>query len=146
SKATPYLPVIDLLKVYFQLDARAAPQTIRDKVTGKLRTLDEELMPALPAVLALLDVPLDDPHWQALEPPQRRQRTMEACTRLLLWESQVQPLLLIVENLHWIDTATQAFLDRLVDSLPHTPVLLLVNYRPDYHHRWGNKTYYTQLR
>jgi predicted ATPase len=55
-------------------------------------------------------------------------------------------VLLVVENLHWIDTATQAFLDRLVDSLPHTSILLLVNYRPDYHHRWGNKTYYTQLR
>jgi predicted ATPase len=66
--------------------------------------------------------------------------------RLLLQASQIQPLLVIVENLHWIDTATQAFLDRLVDSLPHTPVLLLVNYRPDYHHRWSNKTYYTQLR
>jgi predicted ATPase len=89
---------------------------------------------------------MDDPQWQMLEPPQRRQRTLEACMCLLLRVSQAQPVLLVVENLHWIDTATQAFLDRLVDSLPHTPVLLLVNYRPEYHHRWGNKTYYTQLR
>jgi DNA-binding NtrC family response regulator len=146
GKETPYLPVLDLLKAYFQLDARDEPQTIRDKVMGKLRLRDEGLMPALPAVLALLEVPVDDPHWQALEPPQRRQRTLEACTRLLLRASQGQPLLVVVENLHWIDTATQAFLDRLVDSLPHTPIVLLVNYRPDYHHRWGNKTYYTQLR
>ena len=146
GKDTPYLPVIDLLKAYFQLDARDEPQTIRDKVMGKLRLLDEGLMPTLPAVLALLDVPVEDPHWQALEPPQRRQRTLEACTRLLLRASQVQPMLVVVENLHWIDTATQAFLDRLVDSLSHTPVLLLVNYRPDYQHRWVSKTYYTQLR
>ena len=146
GKATPYLPVLDLLKVYFQLDARDAPQTVRDKVMGKLRTLEVALEPTLPAVLALLDVPVDDPHWQALEPPQRRQRTLEACTRLLLRASQGQPLLVVVENLHWIDTATQAFLDRLVDSLPTTRILLLVNYRPNYHHRWGNKTYYTQLR
>ena len=146
GKDTPYLPVIDLLKAYFRLDAGDEQQTIRDKVMGKLRLLDEGLMPTLPAVLALLDVPVEDPHWQALEAPQRRQRTLEACTRLLLRASQVQPLLVVVENLHWIDTATQAFLDRLVDSLSHTPVLLLVNYRPDYHHRWGSKTYYTQLR
>jgi transcriptional regulator with AAA-type ATPase domain/tetratricopeptide (TPR) repeat protein len=146
GKETPYLPVLDLLKAYFLLDARDAPQTIRDKVMRKLRLLDEGLMPALPAVLALLDVPVDDPQWQTLEPAQRRQRTLEACTRLLLRASQVQPLLVVVENLHWIDTATQTFLDRLVDSLPHTPILLLVNYRPDYHHGWGNKTYYTQLR
>ena len=145
GQAIPYLPVIDLLQVYFQLDTRAAPQTIRAKVLDKLRILDASLEPILPAVLALLDVPVDDPHWQALEPPQRRQRTLEACTRLLLRVSQVQPVLVVVENLHGIDTETQAFLDRLVDSLPSSCLLLLVNYRPDYHHGWGSKTSYTQL-
>ena len=146
GKDIPYLPVIDLLKAYFRLDVRDERQTIREKVMSKLRTLDEGLEPTLPAVLALLDVPVEDPHWQALEPPQRRQRTLEACTRLLLRASQVQPLLLIVENLHWIDTETQAFLDHLVDSLPSARLVLLVTYRPDYHHGWGSKTYYTQLR
>jgi transcriptional regulator with AAA-type ATPase domain len=146
GKDTPYLPVIDLLTVYFQLEAHDEQRTIRDKVVGKLRTLDEALEPILPAVLALLDMPVDDSHWHALEPPQRRQRTMEACKRLLLWESQIQPVLLVVENLHWIDTETQAFLDHLVDSLPPARILLLVNYRPEYQHRWGSKTYYTQLR
>ena len=146
GKDTPYLPVIDLLKAYFQLDARDEAQTIRAKALGKLDTLDASLGPILPAVLALLDVSVDDPSWQALEPPQRRQRTLEACTRLLLWASQCQPLLLVVENLHWIDTETQAFLDRLVDSLPSARIVLLVNYRPDYQHSWSSKTYYTQLR
>jgi tetratricopeptide (TPR) repeat protein len=146
GKATPYLPVLDLLKAYFQLDARDALQTIRDKVTGKLRTLEVGLEPILPAVLALLDVPMDDPQWQMLEPPQRRQRTLEACTHLLLRASQIQPLLLVVENLHWIDTETQAFLDRLVDSLPSARIVLLINYRPEYHQGWGSKTYYTQIR
>jgi DNA-binding NtrC family response regulator/class 3 adenylate cyclase len=146
GKDTPYLPVIDLLKAYFQLEARDQPQTIRAKVMGQLRLLDEGLMSTPPAVLALLNIPVENPHWQAIEAPQRRQRTLEACMRLLLRASQVQPLLVVMENLHWIDTATQAVLDRLVDSLPHTPLLLLVNYRPDYHHGWGSKTYYTQLR
>ena len=146
GKETPYLPVIDLFKIYFQLDAGDEPQTIRDKVMGKLRLLDEGLMPTLPAVLALLDVPVEDPHWQALEAPQRRQRTLEACTRLLLRASQAQPVLVVVENLHWIDTATQAFLDRLVDSLPLARLVLLVNYRPEYPHGWGSKTSYTQFR
>ena len=97
------------------------------------------LAPILPAVLALLDVPVDDPHWQALDPPQRRQRTLEACTRLLLRASQEQPVLLVVENLHWIDTETQAFLDRLVDSLPPARIVLLVNYRPEYQHALGQQ-------
>ena len=146
GKDTPYLPVLDLLKAYFQLDVRDEPRTIRDKVLGTLGTLEEGLGPILPAVLTLLDVPVDDPHWQAFEPPQRRQRTLEACTCLLLRASQVQPLLLVVENLHWIDTETQAFLDRLVDSLPSARIVFLVTYRPEYHHGWGSKTYYTQIR
>jgi tetratricopeptide (TPR) repeat protein len=143
---TLYLPVLDLLKVYFQLDTRDERQTICNKVMSKLRTLDESLVPTMPALLALLDIPVEDPHWLALDPSQRRQRTLEACTRLLLRESQVQPLLLVVENLHWIDTETQAFLDRLVNGLLPACIVLLVNYRPDYHQRWGSKTYYTQLR
>jgi tetratricopeptide (TPR) repeat protein len=91
-------------------------------------------------------VPVDEPQWQALDPSQRRQRTLDAIKRLLLRESQVQPLLLVFEDLHWIDTETQALLDILVESLPTAQLLLLVNYRPEYQHGWGSKTYYTQVR
>lgn len=66
--------------------------------------------------------------------------------RLLLRESQVQPLLVVIEDLHWIDSETQALLDSLIESLPTARLLLLVNYRPEYRHGWGSKTYYTQLR
>jgi hypothetical protein len=66
--------------------------------------------------------------------------------RLLLRESQVRPLLAVFENLHWIDSETQAFLNSLIDSLPTARLLLLVNYRPEYQHAWGSRTYYTQLR
>src|SRR5207237_1370843 len=111
-----------------------------------LRTLAAALGPTLPAFLALLEVPAEDPRWQALDPSQRRQRTLDALKRLLLRESQVQPLMLVFENLHWIDTETQAFLDGLVESLPAARMLLLSNYRPEYQHGWGQKTYYTQLR
>jgi class 3 adenylate cyclase/tetratricopeptide (TPR) repeat protein len=146
GKATSYLPVIDCLKAYFKIQARDDHRDIREKVTGKLLTLDETLKPALPTFLALLDVPVDDPEWQALDPPQRRQRTLEAVKRLLLRESQVQPLLLVFEDLHWIDTETQVLLDSLVESLPTARLLLLVNYRPEYQHGWGGKTYYSQVR
>jgi predicted ATPase len=79
-------------------------------------------------------------------PPQRRQRTLDALKRILVRESQVQPVLLVFEDLHWIDTETQAFLDTLVESLPTAKFLLLVSYRPEYRHGWGHKTYYRQLR
>jgi tetratricopeptide (TPR) repeat protein len=146
SQATPYHPVREFLKAYFQLETRHDVGQLRARVIDKLRTLDPTLEPTLPAVLALLDVPVDDRAWQALDPPQRRQRTLDALKRLLLRESQVQPVLLVCENLHWIDTETQAFLESLVDSLPTVRLLLLVNYRPEYQHPWGRKTYDTQLR
>ena len=114
--------------------------------TGKLLTLDRALEAALPAFLALLEVPVEEPQWQALDPLQRRQRTLEALKRLLLRESQVQPVCLVFEDLHWIDSETQALLDSLVESLPTAQLLLLLNYRPEYQHGWGSKTYYTRLR
>jgi class 3 adenylate cyclase/tetratricopeptide (TPR) repeat protein len=146
GKATSYLPVIDLLKGYFKIQDRDDLREIREKITGKLLTLDEALKPTLPALLALLDVPVDDATWQALDPGQRRQRTLEAVRRLLLREAREQPLLLIFEDLHWIDSETQALLDGLVESLASARLLLFVNYRPEYQHAWGTKTSYSQMR
>jgi len=146
GKAAPYLPVLDLLKGYCGIDSHEDLRRRREKVVGKVLGLDEALRPTLPAILALLEVPVDEPQWQALDPSQRRQRTLDALKRLLLRESLVQPLLLVFEDLHWIDTETQALLDSLVESLPTAQLLLLVNYRSEYQHGWGSKTYYTQLR
>ena len=146
GKATPYFPVIDLLKRYCHVDDGDNARTIRAKVTGQVLTLDETLQDTLPALLALLDAVPDDSLFVRLDPPQRRQRTLEALKRVLLRESQVQPLLLVCEDLHWIDSETQAFLESLIDSLPTAQLLLLINYRPEYQHAWGSKTFYTQLR
>ncbi|HKQ60140.1 MAG TPA: AAA family ATPase [Candidatus Polarisedimenticolaceae bacterium] len=146
GKATSYLPVIDLLKGYARITDRDSPRDIREKATGKLLALDRVLEPTLPALLALLDVPGDDAQWARLDPPQRRQRTLDAVKRLLLREAQVQPVVVVFEDLHWIDGETQALLDALVESIPAARMLLLVNYRPEYRHGWGGKTYYMQMR
>src|SRR5215216_5690765 len=146
GKATPYFPVVDLLKRYVHVEEGDDPRTIRAKVTGQLLTLDESLQETLPALLSLLDALPEDSPFLELDPPQRRQRTLDGLKRILLRESQIQPLLLVFEDLHWIDSETQALLDSLIDSLPTARLLLLVNYRPEYQHGWGSKTYYTQLR
>ena len=113
-------------------------------MTGKLLALDQASgRLARPALFARHSGA--DPAWEALDPPQRRQRTLDAVKRLLLRECQVQPLLIVFEDLHWIDSETQALLDNLVDSLPAARLLLLVNYRPSYQHRWSGRTYYSQL-
>ncbi len=146
GKATPYLPLLDLLKAYFKIHDRDNQREIREKLTGKLLTLDQSLGPTLPAFLALLDLPVEIQQWQALDPPQKRQRTLDACKHLLIRESQAQPLLIVFEDLHWLDSETQAVLDSLLESLPTARLLLLVNYRPEYQHSWASKTFYSQLR
>jgi class 3 adenylate cyclase/tetratricopeptide (TPR) repeat protein len=146
GQATPYFPVLDLLRRYCHLEEGEDTRTIQTKVTEQVLALDTTLQDTLPALLALLDaLPEDSPFWQ-LDAPQRRQHTFAALKRLLLRESQRQPVLLVVEDLHWLDTETQALLESLVESLPTARLLLLVNYRPDYRHGWGSKTYYMQLR
>lgn len=146
GKATPYLPVVELLKAYFKIDDRDDPRAIREKITGKLLTLDESLRSLLPAFFGLFDVAGDAPEWSALSAAERGQRTLDAIKRLVLRESQIQPVLLVFEDLHWIDSETQTLLDSLVESLPTARIVLLVNYRPEYRHDWGSKSYYTQLR
>src|SRR5215831_8750131 len=146
GKATSYLPVIDLLKGYFKIGDRDTHREMRDKVMGRVLGLDRALEPLLPPLLGLLDIPVEDAAWRSLDARQRRQRTLDAVKRLLLRESQVQPLLVVFEDLHWIDGETQALLDGLVESLGSARVLLLVNYRPEYSHGWSGKTYYVQLR
>jgi class 3 adenylate cyclase/tetratricopeptide (TPR) repeat protein len=146
GKATPYFPVLDLLKRYCHVTEPDDPRTVQAKVTGQVLTLDAALQDTIPALLALLEVLPEDSPFRTLDPPQHRQHTLQALKRMLLRESQVQPLLLVFEDLHWIDAETQALLDSLVESLPTAQLLLLVNYRPEYQHGWGSKTYYTQLR
>jgi predicted ATPase len=132
GKATAYLPVIELLRGYFEIESRDDPRKIRERVTGKALKLAPALGPVVPALLALLDAPVDDASWHALDPRHRRQQTLDAVKRLLLGESEVQPLVVVFEDLHWIDGETQALLDSLVESLPAARLLLLVNYRPEY--------------
>jgi class 3 adenylate cyclase/tetratricopeptide (TPR) repeat protein len=146
GKATPYAPVVELLKSYFKLGDHDSQRESREKVTGKLLTLDEGLKPTLPAFLELLNVAVDGAAWSTVEPSFRRQQTLQAIRNLLLRESRVQPVLFVFEDLHWIDSETQALLNGLVEGLTGARLLLLVNYRPEYQHAWSGKTYYRQLR
>ena len=139
GQMTAWMPVRDLLRTLFQIDDRADPYEIETQVTESLAALDPSLQDVRPAVLWLLDVPVEDAQWALLDPEQRRQA-------ILVWQSRVRPLLVVFENLHWIDAETQTFLNRLVDGLQGTRILLLVNYRPEYRHGWANKTYYGQVR
>ncbi|HEY4986385.1 MAG TPA: adenylate/guanylate cyclase domain-containing protein, partial [Bradyrhizobium sp.] len=144
--AASYLPVTEFLKGYFQLSTSDDPLAIREKVTSKLLGLDDALLSTLPALLTLLGLAPDDLQPSTSDQPQRRQRTLDAVKRLLFRESEVQPLLIVLEDLHSIDPETQVLIDGIVDGLPSARILLLVNFRPEYRHGWASKTYYTQVR
>ena len=144
--AASYLPVVELLKAYFRIDERDDVRSVRAKATGHVLTLDEGLRGVLPPILWLLDALPEGDGLRELEPPKRRQLTLDAVKRVFLRESQVQPLVLVMEDLHWIDAETRAVLDSVVDSAPSAPVLLLVNYRPEYRDGWSGQACHRLLR
>ncbi len=146
GKATAYGPVIDLLKNYFNIHDRDDHRAIREKVTTKLLALDESLNSSTAALLALLDTPSGDAEWEKLDPQFRREKTLDAVKRLLLRESEVQPLLVVFEDLHVVDFETQAVLRALVESLAPARILLLVTCRSEYEHGWDSRPQYTELR
>jgi class 3 adenylate cyclase/tetratricopeptide (TPR) repeat protein len=146
GRAAAYGPVRDLLRALFRIRETDDRRTIQNRVTAKVLTLDRVLEETIPAVLAVLDAAQEASPFMTFDPLERRHRTLEAIKRLLIRESQIQPMLVVVEDLHWIDSETQALLDSLVDNLPGARIVLLVNYRPEYHHGWGSKPCYGQIR
>src|SRR5215469_16660571 len=146
GKASSYVPVIELLHNYFQIVADEDPRQRRQKVIGKLLELDRALEDVLPYLFALLGLQEGDDPMAGMDAQIRRRRTQEGLKRIFLRESLQQPLIMIFEDLHWIDAETQAVLSLLVDSIVNARILLLVNYRPEYRHEWGHRTHYTQLR
>ena len=146
GKAHPYLPLIDLLKNYFQLTNQDNDRRRREKLTGKVLTLDRGLEDTLPYLFFLLGIAEPTSPLQQMDGQIRRQRILEAIKRILLRESLNQPLIIIFEDLHWLDNETQAFLQLLGESVATARILLLVNYRPEYRHNWSGKTYFSQLR
>jgi predicted ATPase/class 3 adenylate cyclase len=146
GKASAYLPVIDLLRNYFDISIIDDERKRREKVAGRITILDRSLEDTLPYLFSLLGIVEGDDPLAQMDGQIRKRRTLEAIKRILLRESLNQPLMVIFEDLHWIDEETQALLNLLADSIGTAKFLLLVNYRPEYSHQWGNKTYYTQLR
>jgi len=146
GKASAYLPVIDLLRNYFRIAGEDDERVRREKVTGRVLALDRSLEDTLPYLFALLGIVEGDDPLAQMDGQIKKRRTLEAIKRIILRESLNQPLMVIFEDLHWIDGETQELLNLLADSIGTAKFLLLVNYRPEYSHQWNSKTYYTQLR
>ena len=147
GRATSYLPLVDLLHRYFEIQRGDDEQQVRESVAKKLFTLGEEkLLAQLPLFVGTLGMGESDEVWMHLTPPERQAHMFDAIKRLLIREAQRQPLCLVFEDLHWVDDETQTFLDALLESIPAARVLVLVNYRPEYETRWATKSYFCQVR
>jgi class 3 adenylate cyclase/tetratricopeptide (TPR) repeat protein len=136
----PYHPVSELLRGFFHVDANDDAPRIRRKVTDRIESMSADLQPALPALLALLDTPVDDARWNALDPPRRREQILDAVGRVLVEESRARPVLAVFEDSQWSDAETQHLLDGLVDRLPGSRLAVLVNCRPERHPSWHGRS------
>jgi class 3 adenylate cyclase/tetratricopeptide (TPR) repeat protein len=143
---TPYAPITTMLQAYFQIDATDDAARVRAKVTSRLLGLDAQLHWAVPAILSLGNIPTDDAEWEGVEPSERRRRIFAALTRIVLREAERQPVLLVLENLHWADSETTALVDTLVDEIREARVLLLASYRSEHRPEWRERPYCGEVR
>jgi class 3 adenylate cyclase/tetratricopeptide (TPR) repeat protein len=146
GKAAAWLPALELLRGYFCIQDADEPPARRKKVRTTVSALDPALSDTLPYLLGLLGIQDTPDPLAQMDAQIRLRRTLAAIRRIIVRESLKQPLVVIFEDLHWVDEQTQALLDLIVDSIAGTRVLLLTNYRPEYRHQWSGKSHYTQLR
>jgi class 3 adenylate cyclase/tetratricopeptide (TPR) repeat protein len=141
GKGSAYLPVIELLHGYFGIAKSDDAATRRAKLAQSIAALDPAMEASLPYLNALLEIEDNKERLAGMDPQLRRARTFDAVVKLLLAEAMRNPLVLIIEDLHWLDDESQALLDLLVEQMAGASLLLLVNFRPEYGMRWGGKVY-----
>ncbi len=140
-----YLPVLDILRSYFDIKEGDREFLIKKKMEEKIIDLDVKLKNVIPPFQSLLSLKVDDEDFSKLEPKEKRERTFEALRDLMIRVSQEKPLILTVEDLHWMDKTSEEFLGYMIGWLPNTAILLILLYRPEYTHPWGSKSYYTKV-
>ena len=146
GKAFAYLPLIELLKNYFQITAQDDDRQCRERVMGKALTLERSFEDLVPYLLFLLGIGERGTALADMDPQIRRDRTIDAIIQILTRESRDQPIELLFEDLQWLDRETEAFLLSLIDRVADSRILLLVNYRPEYQPVWERTGYCSQLR
>jgi class 3 adenylate cyclase/tetratricopeptide (TPR) repeat protein len=145
GSAIPFLPVLQMMRSYFQISEHDPDQQAREKIAGRLLLLDETFAESLPLVFDFLGVP--DPHRPAprMDPDARQRALLEMVKRLVHASSQREPGINLLEDVHWIDPGSEIFLTQLVEVIPGTRNLTIVNFRPEYSAAWMRKSYYRQI-
>ena len=145
GSSIPFLPILDILRSYFAIKEGDHEEMIREKIREKIMDLDENLLSGLLAYLDLLSIKVEDDSWLRLEPREKRIKSFEALRNLFIRLGEDRPLLLVVDDLHWMDKTSEEFLDYLIGWLGQSRVMLLLLYRPEYTHPWGSKSFYKKI-
>ena len=145
GSATPYLPIIELLRAHCSITPDDRVGSITAKVCGQLQGMGMTPDEWSPYLLRLLEVQAGTEEVVGVSPETLKAKTFEALRQLCLHRSQQHPIVLAVENVHWIDPTSEEFSARLVDSIAGAPILVLATYRPGYQPPWIEKSYATQL-
>jgi tetratricopeptide (TPR) repeat protein len=140
-----YSPFLDILRSYFEIKEGDPELIINQKMTDKTTELDEKLESALPPFRELLSLKVEDEDFLKLVPQQKKERMFEAIRNLLIRLSQERHLVLVIEDMHWIDKTSEEFLDYLIGWLAGSHILLILLYRPEYTHPWGSKSFYRKI-
>jgi len=140
-----YLPILELLRTYFNIKEGDQDFAIKKKMEEKITQLDKRLQSRLAPFQELLSVKMDNEAYLQLEPAVKKLRKFEAITDLLIRASEIKPLVIIIEDLHWMDKTSGEYIQYLIDSLHGTRIMLILLYRPEYTHQWGSKSYYTKI-
>jgi class 3 adenylate cyclase/tetratricopeptide (TPR) repeat protein len=145
GRAIPFLPILELFRGYFGITQQDSDLVAREKITGRMLVLDETLRDALPAVLEFLGVA--DPEHPAprIDPDARQRQLFAIVKRVTEAQGRREPGVILLEDLHWFDRGSEAFLEVLVETATTTRTLLVVNFRPEYHATWMQKPYYQQI-
>ncbi len=140
-----YLPMLDLIKSYFGIKDDNSESAIKAKLKEKISTLDENLQATIPSFQDLLSLKVDSDDFTSLDPQQKRELTFAAMRDLFMHISHDLPLIIAVEDLHWIDNTSENFLNFLIGGISNNKILIILLYRPEYTHQWGSKSYYSQI-
>ncbi len=146
GSSMPYLPLLDILRSYFDIEEGEREFVIKKRMAEKVAQMHGGLKTIMPPLHELLSLKVDDEGYARLDPVTKREKTFEAIRDLLVRESQDQPLVIAIEDLHWIDRTSEEFLRYFIDWLPNSHILLLPLYRPEYTHQWGSRSCYSQIR
>jgi class 3 adenylate cyclase/tetratricopeptide (TPR) repeat protein len=145
GRSITFHPLIDLLKRNFRIEESDNEETIVSKIERGILVVGGDLRPTLPYIRYLLSVDPGDSAVLSMDPQLRRLEILEALRRLLLRAAELRPQVVVFEDLHWMDKATEESLQGIADSIVGSRVLLILTYRPDYHHPFGERTYYTRI-